>query len=65
MPAVAFTLVAITGDIYSGLWYPVIVAAITAVAGVCLLPETAGSRALPDEVASPPRRTPETGHKAQ
>jgi MFS family permease len=41
-PAVAFTLVAITGDIYSGLWYPVIVAAVTAVAGVCLLPETAG-----------------------
>jgi MFS family permease len=46
MPAVAFTLVAITGDIYSGLWYPVIVAAITLVAGVCLLPETAGPRAV-------------------
>jgi len=42
MPAVAFTLVAITGDIYSWLWYPVIVAAVTVVAGVCLLPETAG-----------------------
>ena len=42
MPAVAFTLVAITGDIYSGLWYPVIVAAVTVIAGVCLLPETAG-----------------------
>jgi len=44
LPAVAFTLVAITGDIYSGLWYPVIVAAVTVLAGVCLLPETAGSR---------------------
>jgi hypothetical protein len=43
-PAVAFTLVAITGDIYSGLWYPVIVAAVTVVAGICLLPETVGSR---------------------
>lgn len=42
MPAVAFTLVAITGDIYFGLWYPVIVAAVTVIAGVCLLPETAG-----------------------
>jgi MFS family permease len=42
-PAVAFTLVAVTGDIYSGLWYPVIVAAVTVVAGICLLPETAGS----------------------
>jgi MFS family permease len=44
LPAVAFTLVAITGDIYSGLWYPVIVAAVTVLAGVCLLPETVGSR---------------------
>ena len=43
-PAVAFTLVAITGDIYSGLWYPVIIAAVTVLAGVCLLPETVGSR---------------------
>jgi MFS family permease len=43
LPAVAFTLVAITGDIYSGLWYPVIVAAVTVLAGVCLLPETVGS----------------------
>ena len=42
MPAVAFTLVAITGDLYSGLWYPVIVAGVTVIAGVCLLPETAG-----------------------
>jgi MFS family permease len=44
LPAVAFTLVAITGDIYSGLWYPVIVAGVTVLAGVCLLPETVGSR---------------------
>ena len=47
LPAVAFTLVAITGDIYSGLWYPVIVAAVTVLAGVCLLPETVGSRSAP------------------
>jgi MFS family permease len=45
-PAVAFMLVAITGDIYSGLWYPVIVAAVTVIAGVCLLPETAGARSV-------------------
>jgi MFS family permease len=42
LPAVAFTLVAITGDLYSGLWYPVIVALVTVVAGACFLPETAG-----------------------
>ena len=42
LPAVAFALVAITGDIYSGIWYPVVVAAVTVIAGSCLLPETAG-----------------------
>ena len=47
LPAVAFTLVAITGDIYSGLWYPVIVTALTVVAGAWLLPETAGRHARP------------------
>jgi len=56
MPAVAFALVAITGDIYSGLWYPVIVAALTTLAGVCLLPETSGPRSLPDEVVSAARQ---------
>jgi predicted MFS family arabinose efflux permease len=45
MPAVTFALVAITGDIYSGLWYPVIVVAVSVVAGSILLPETAGPRA--------------------
>jgi MFS family permease len=44
LPAVAFTLVAITGDIYSGLWYLVIVVVVTVIAGTCLLPETAGGR---------------------
>jgi MFS family permease len=48
MPAVTFALVAITGDIYSGLWYPVIVIAVSVVAGSILLPETAGPRATLD-----------------
>jgi predicted MFS family arabinose efflux permease len=57
MPAVAFTLVAITGDIYSGLWYPVIVTAVTVVAGACLLPDTAGPRAAaPQSALAPARR---------
>jgi MFS family permease len=42
MPAVAFALVAITGNIYTGLWYPVLVAALTVIAGALLLPETVG-----------------------
>ena len=45
LPAIAFALVAVTGDIYSGLWYPVIIAAVTFAAGLRLLPETCGPAA--------------------
>jgi MFS family permease len=40
LPATAFAIVASTGDIYAGLWYPVIFAAITVVVGAIFLPET-------------------------
>ena len=40
LPTVAFAIVAITGDIYSGLWYPVLVALLSAVVGALCLPET-------------------------
>ena len=40
LPATAFAIVASTGDIYSGLWYPVIFATITAVVGFFFVPET-------------------------
>jgi MFS family permease len=40
LPATAFAIVASTGDIYAGLWYPIIFAAITAVVGFFFLPET-------------------------
>src|SRR5690242_10009959 len=40
LPATAFAIVASTGDIYAGLWYPIIFAAITVVIGVFFLPET-------------------------
>ena len=42
LPATAFALVAQTGDIYFGLWYPVVFAALTLVIGVVFLPETKG-----------------------
>ena len=42
LPTVAFALVALTGDIYYGLWYPIIVALGTAVIGLFFLPETRG-----------------------
>jgi MFS family permease len=50
MPAVTFALVAVTGNIYFGLWYPVIVVTLTAVAGLILLPETAGPHACDETV---------------
>ncbi|MBX3723658.1 MAG: MFS transporter [Turneriella sp.] len=40
LPTVAFAMVAATGDIYFGLWYPVAVAAVSALIGIFALPET-------------------------
>ena len=45
LPTVSFALVALTGDIYYGLWYPIIVCLITVVIGAAFLPETAGKAA--------------------
>ncbi len=40
LPTVAFAMVAATGDIYYGLWYPIVVASLCFVIGLALLPET-------------------------
>ena len=40
LPATAFALVAQTGDIYYGLWYPIVFALITFVIGLIFVPET-------------------------
>jgi len=40
LPTTAFAMVAATGDIYYGLWYPIVVAGITLVVGLVALPET-------------------------
>ncbi len=40
LPALSFAIVAQTGNMYSGLWYPVVIAGATAVVGVLLLRET-------------------------
>ncbi len=41
LPTTAFAMVVLaTGDIYYGLWYPIVVAGITVVVGVLFLPET-------------------------
>jgi MFS family permease len=43
LPVTSFAIVAATGGIYNGLWYPVIVASATAVIGFLFLKETKGT----------------------
>ncbi|WP_407051901.1 MFS transporter [Methyloraptor flagellatus] len=40
LPATAFAMVAQTGDIFYGLWYPIVIAAMTFVIGFLFIPET-------------------------
>jgi hypothetical protein len=40
LPPMAFAIVAATGNIYSGLWYPIGIALMTLVIGILFLPET-------------------------
>jgi MFS family permease len=40
LPTTAFAMVAATGDIYYGLWYPIVIAGATLVIGFFFLPET-------------------------
>ena len=40
LPTTAFAMVAATGDIYYGLWYPIVVALVTLGVGLLFLPET-------------------------
>jgi hypothetical protein len=39
LPTVSFALVALTGDIYYGLWYPIVVAVFTVLVGAVFLPD--------------------------
>jgi MFS family permease len=55
LPTVSFALVAMTGDIYYGLWYPVVIAAMTLVIGTFFLRETRTAAARVGE----PARLPE------
>ncbi len=40
LPTTAFAMVAATGDIYYGLWYPILICGLTVVVGLLFLPET-------------------------
>jgi MFS family permease len=43
LPAISFSIVAATGNIYSGLWYPIVIASITFVVGMLFVKETKDS----------------------
>lgn len=53
LPSIAFAMIAYTGDIYSGLWYPVVVCLMTVVVGTFFLRETNGVAAEDDEAELP------------
>lgn len=40
LPSITFAIVATSGNIYQGLWYPIIIAGITLVVGLFFVPET-------------------------
>ncbi|TDH64412.1 MFS transporter [Dankookia rubra] len=40
LPATSFAMIAQTGDVYFGLWYPIVIAVATVVIGVLFVPET-------------------------
>ena len=40
MPTIAFAMVASNGDMYYGLWYPIVIASITLVIGLLFVKET-------------------------
>jgi MFS family permease len=48
LPSIAFAMIAYTGNIYSGLWYPLVVCVMTAVVGTFFLRETNGREATGD-----------------
>jgi MFS family permease len=48
LPSIAFAMIAYTGNIYSGLWYPLVVCLMTAVVGTFFLRETNGKEATGD-----------------
>ncbi len=43
LPTTAFAMVAATGDIYYGLWYPIVIAAVTFVVGLLFVKEMRGA----------------------
>ncbi|NOG69572.1 MFS transporter [Roseicella sp. DB1501] len=58
LPATAFAMIAQTGDVYFGLWYPIVIAAVTVVIGTFFVPETKDRDIFAADTAEPPQRRP-------
>jgi len=56
LPATSFAIVAQTGNIYSGLWYPIIIAAMTVIIGLLFVPETKDRDIFASDLADVPRQ---------
>jgi MFS family permease len=55
LPATAFAMNAQTGDIYFGLWYPIVIALVTVVIGTLFVPETKDVDIFAADSATPAR----------
>ena len=58
LPATSFAIVAQTGDIYAGLWYPIGVALMTVIIGTIFVPETKDRDIFAADRAAPPQPRP-------
>lgn len=54
MPATAFAMIAQTGDVYFGLWYPIVIALATVVIGTFTIPETKDRDIFAEDTAAMP-----------
>jgi MFS family permease len=55
LPATAFAMIAQTGDVYYGLWYPIVIALMTVVVGLFFVPETKDRDIFAEDLADSPK----------
>ena len=58
LPATSFAMIAQTGDVYFGLWYPIVIALATVVIGLFFVPETKDVDIYASDTAEPPQARP-------
>ena len=56
LPATSFALIAATGDIYYGLWYPIVFATITLIVGTLFVPETKDRDIFAEDLRAVPHK---------